>query len=47
MIIKCISEQKSEKIPGVQIVGEKVVDKRIDVFVAAMTFRAKVPDFLS
>ncbi len=44
LIIKCISEKKSEKILGVQIVGERGVDKRIDVFVTAMTFGAKVSD---
>jgi pyruvate/2-oxoglutarate dehydrogenase complex dihydrolipoamide dehydrogenase (E3) component/rhodanese-related sulfurtransferase len=44
LVIKCISERKSERILGVQIVGERGVDKRIDVFVTAMTFGAKVSD---
>jgi len=44
LVIKCISERESERILGVQIVGERGVDKRIDVFVTAMTFGAKVSD---
>lgn len=44
LVIKCISERERERILGVQIVGERGVDKRIDVFVTAMTFGAKVSD---
>jgi len=44
LVIKCISERDTEKILGVQIVGEQGVDKRIDVFVTAMFFGAKVSD---
>jgi NADPH-dependent 2,4-dienoyl-CoA reductase/sulfur reductase-like enzyme len=44
LVIKCISERESERILGVQIVGERGVDKRIDVFVTAMAFGAKVSD---
>ena len=44
LVIKSIVEKKSEKILGVQIVGEEGVDKRIDVFVTAMTFGAKISD---
>ena len=44
LVIKCIVERSSERILGVQIVGKDGVDKRIDVFVSAMTFGAKVSD---
>jgi len=44
LVIKCIVERKTEKILGVQIVGENGVDKRIDVFVTAMAFGAKISD---
>lgn len=44
IVIKCIAERKTERILGVQITGEKGVDKRIDVFVTAMAFGAKVSD---
>ncbi len=44
LVIKCIVERETKKILGVQIVGENGVDKRIDVFVTAMTFGAKVSD---
>ena len=44
LVIKCIVERSSEKILGVQIVGKDGVDKRIDVFVTAMAFNAKVSD---
>ncbi len=37
MVIKSIVDRKSEKILGVQIIGGEGVDKRIDVFVTAMT----------
>ncbi|HOP63522.1 MAG TPA: FAD-dependent oxidoreductase [Spirochaetota bacterium] len=44
IVIKCIADKKSERILGVQIIGEDGVDKRIDVFVTAMSFGAKVSD---
>ncbi len=44
MVIKAIADRKSEKLLGVQIIGENGVDKRIDVFATAMTFGAKVSD---
>ncbi len=44
MVIKAIADKNSEKLLGVQIIGEKGVDKRIDVFATAMTFGAKVGD---
>lgn len=44
LVIKCIVERGSERILGVQIIGEQGVDKRIDVFVTAMTFGAKISD---
>ncbi len=44
LVIKCIVDRRSEKILGVQIVGKHGVDKRIDVFVTAMTFGAKISD---
>jgi rhodanese-related sulfurtransferase len=44
LVIKCIVEKGSEKILGVQITGGEGVDKRIDVFVTAMTFGAKISD---
>lgn len=44
LVIKAIADRKSQKLLGVQIIGESGVDKRIDVFVTAMTFGAKVSD---
>lgn len=44
IIIKAIADRKTQKLLGVQIIGEAGVDKRIDVFVTAMTFGAKVSD---
>lgn len=44
LVIKCIVERSSEKILGVQIIGGEGVDKRIDVFVTAMTFGARISD---
>lgn len=44
LVIKAIADRKTQKLIGVQIVGEAGVDKRIDVFVTAMTFGAKVAD---
>ncbi len=44
MIIKAIADRKSTRLLGVQILGEKGVDKRLDVFVTAITFGATVDD---
>lgn len=44
MIIKSIADRKTEKLLGVQIVGYQGVDKRIDVFVTAMTAGMKISD---
>jgi NADPH-dependent 2,4-dienoyl-CoA reductase/sulfur reductase-like enzyme/rhodanese-related sulfurtransferase len=44
MVIKAIADRKSEKLLGVQIVGYEGVDKRMDVFVTAMTAGLKVSD---
>lgn len=44
MVIKGIADKASGRLLGVQIVGSEGVDKRIDVFVTAITFRAKVSD---
>ena len=44
MVIKAIADRKSEKLLGVQIVGYEGVDKRIDVFVTAMTAGLTVSD---
>lgn len=44
MIIKGIADKKNGRLLGVQIVGYTGVDKRIDVFVTAITYGAKVED---
>lgn len=44
MIIKGIADKKTGRLLGVQIVGYEGVDKRVDVFVTAITFKAKVED---
>lgn len=44
MIIKGIADKVTGRLLGVQIVGYEGVDKRIDVFVTAITFNAKVED---
>lgn len=44
MTIKAIANRKTEKLLGVQIVGGEGVDKRIDVFVTAITYGAKAGD---
>jgi NADPH-dependent 2,4-dienoyl-CoA reductase/sulfur reductase-like enzyme/rhodanese-related sulfurtransferase len=44
MVIKAVADRKSERLLGVQIIGKKGVDKRIDVFATAITFGAKVGD---
>lgn len=44
LIIKSIADRKSQKILGVQIIGQKGVDKRIDVFATLITYGAKVDE---
>jgi len=44
LVIKAIADRETGSILGVQIIGEEGVDKRIDVFVTAMTFKAKAED---
>ncbi len=44
MTIKAIADKATDKLLGVQIVGFEGVDKRIDVFVTAITFGAKAED---
>lgn len=44
MLIKGIADRATGRILGAQIVGYEGVDKRIDVFVTAITFKAKVED---
>lgn len=42
MVIKGIADKKTGKILGVQIVGERGVDKRLDIFVVLITLGATV-----
>lgn len=44
MVIKCVADRKTGRVLGVQIVGKKGVDKRVDVFATAITFGAKAED---
>ncbi|HPF87409.1 MAG TPA: FAD-dependent oxidoreductase [Candidatus Limiplasma sp.] len=44
MVIKCAADAQTGRLLGVQIVGFEGVDKRIDVFVTAITFKAKAED---
>jgi NADPH-dependent 2,4-dienoyl-CoA reductase/sulfur reductase-like enzyme/rhodanese-related sulfurtransferase len=44
MVIKGIADKANGRLLGAQIVGFDGVDKRIDVFVTAITFKAKVED---
>ncbi|HBN82663.1 MAG TPA: dehydrogenase, partial [Clostridiales bacterium] len=44
MIIKGVADKKTGRLFGVQIVGPSGVDKRIDVFVTAITYKANVED---
>jgi len=44
LTIKAIGDRTTRQLLGVQIVGFEGVDKRIDVFVTAITFKAKVDD---
>lgn len=44
MVIKAVADKSDGRILGVQIVGFEGVDKRLDVFVTAITFKAKAED---
>lgn len=44
MVIKGIADKDTGRLLGVQIVGFEGVDKRIDVFVTAITYKAHVED---
>lgn len=44
MVIKAVADKKDGRLLGVQIVGFGGVDKRLDVFVTAITFGAKAED---
>lgn len=44
MVIKALADRNTGHILGVQAVGQNGVDKRIDVFATAITFRAKAED---
>ncbi|KAB7672060.1 FAD-dependent oxidoreductase [Bacillus sp. B1-b2] len=44
MVIKAIADRQTGRILGVEIIGEEGVDKRLDVFVTAITFKAKAED---
>jgi rhodanese-related sulfurtransferase len=44
MIIKAVADKQSGRLLGAQIVGFEGVDKRIDIFAAAITFKAKAED---
>lgn len=45
MVIKAVADRRSGKLLGVQILGERGVDKRMDVFVALMSTGATVDEF--
>jgi NADPH-dependent 2,4-dienoyl-CoA reductase/sulfur reductase-like enzyme/rhodanese-related sulfurtransferase len=44
MVIKGIADKETGRLLGVQVIGFEGVDKRVDVFVTAITFKAKVED---
>jgi rhodanese-related sulfurtransferase len=44
MVIKGVADRETGRLLGTQIVGFAGVDKRMDVFVTAITFKAKVED---
>ena len=46
MLIKAIADRKTGRILGAQIIGEEGVDKRLDIFVTAITFEAKVNELI-
>ena len=44
MVIKAVADKNTGRVLGAQIVGTSGVDKRMDVFVTAITFGAKAED---
>jgi NADPH-dependent 2,4-dienoyl-CoA reductase/sulfur reductase-like enzyme/rhodanese-related sulfurtransferase len=44
MVIKAVADKRDGRLLGVQIVGYEGVDKRIDVFATAITYKAKAED---
>lgn len=44
MVIKAIADRATQRLLGVQIIGKSGVDKRIDVFVTLLTYKAKVEE---
>ena len=44
MLIKAVADKKTGRVLGAQIIGPAGVDKRIDVFVTAITFGAQAED---
>lgn len=46
MVIKSVADKHDGRLLGVQIIGPEGVDKRVDVFVALITFGAKVQDLV-
>ncbi len=44
MVIKAVADRSSGKLLGAQIIGKSGIDKRIDVFVTALSFGAKAED---
>lgn len=44
LVIKAVADKNSRRLLGVQIIGPQGVDKRVDVFATALTFKAKVDD---
>jgi len=44
MVIKAVADRKTGRLLGAQIVGKSGVDKRIDIFVTAISFGAKAED---
>ncbi len=44
MVIKAVADRRDGRLLGAQIVGFEGVDKRIDVFVTAITFKAKAEE---
>jgi len=47
IVIKAVACRRTGRLLGVQIVGQSGVDKRLDVFVAALTFKASVKDLIN
>jgi NADPH-dependent 2,4-dienoyl-CoA reductase/sulfur reductase-like enzyme/rhodanese-related sulfurtransferase len=46
LTIKVIAEKNTERILGAQVIGHEGVDKRLDVFATAITFKAKATDLI-